>query len=62
MPTVPGMSRSLSGVPALIDPKAGRAELALQMNRARSKPRYTGILQIPVERQTMIKNTWKICR
>jgi hypothetical protein len=42
-------------VPAFIDPRAGRAELAPQMNGARSKPRYTGILQIPVEKQTMIK-------
>ena len=38
MPTVPGVSRSVSGVPAFIDPRAGRAELAPQMNGARSKP------------------------
>jgi len=31
MPTVPGMSRSISGVPAFIDPRAGRAELAPQI-------------------------------
>jgi hypothetical protein len=59
MPTVPGVSRSVSGVPAFIDPRAGRAELAPQMNGARSKPRYTGILQIPVDRQTMIKTHGK---
>jgi hypothetical protein len=47
MPTVPGVSRSVNGVPAFIDPRAGRAELAPQLNGARSKPRYPGILQIP---------------
>jgi hypothetical protein len=31
MPTAPGMSRSVSGVPAFIDPRASRAELAQQM-------------------------------
>jgi hypothetical protein len=51
---VPG-NRSVNGPPTFIDPRAGRAELAPQMNGARSKPRNTGILQIPVERQTMIK-------
>jgi len=63
MPTAPGLSRSVSGVPAFIDPRAGRAELAPQMNGVRSKPRYSGILQIPVERQTMIKTHGKfVCR
>jgi len=51
MPTVPGVSRSVSGVPAFIDPRAGRAELAPQMNGARSKPHYTGIFDTPVEGQ-----------
>jgi hypothetical protein len=50
MPTVRGVTRSASGVPAFIDPRAGRAELGPQMNRAPAKPRYTAILQIPVER------------
>ena len=59
MPTMPGVSRSVSGVPEFIDPRAGRAELAPQMNGARSKPRYTGILQIPVERQTMTRTHGK---
>ena len=60
MPTVPGVSRSVRGVPAFIDPRAGRAELAPQMNGARSKPRYTEILQISVERRTMIKTQPKV--
>jgi type I site-specific restriction endonuclease len=38
MATVPGVSRSVSGVPAFIDPRAGRAESSSQMNSARSKP------------------------
>ena len=59
MPTVPGVSRSVSGARTFIDPRAGRAELAPLMNGARSKPRYTGILQIPVERQTMTKTHGK---
>ena len=29
--------RSVSGVPAFVDPRAGRAELAAQKNGARSK-------------------------
>ena len=32
MPTASGASRSVSGVPAFIDPTAGRTELAPQMN------------------------------
>jgi hypothetical protein len=51
MPTVPGVSRSASGVPALIDLSAGRPRLPPQINGARSEPRYTGILQIPVDRR-----------
>jgi hypothetical protein len=34
---------------------AGRAKFGLQMNGARSKPHYSGILQIPMERQAQIK-------
>jgi hypothetical protein len=62
MPTVSGMSRSVSGVPTFIDAKAGRVYLAPQMNRARSKPRYTGILDIPVARQRTIKTHGKFVR
>jgi hypothetical protein len=59
MPTVPGVSRSVSGAPAFINPRARRAELAPQMNGTPSKRRYTGILQIPVERQTITKTHGK---
>jgi len=37
MPTVPRMSRSVSGVPAFIDPRAGRAELPPQITVPRIK-------------------------
>jgi hypothetical protein len=46
-PRVPGMSRSVSGVPALIDPRAGRAELAPQIPCLGSKTPYTGIFTAP---------------
>ena len=62
MRRVPGVSRSISGVPAFFDPRAGRAELVPQMNGARSKPRHTGILHICVKRQKTIKTHRKFVR
>lgn len=62
MPTVPGVSRSVSGVPAFIDPRAGRAEFAPQMNGARSRPRYYWDSSDPRGKADYDQNTWKICR
>jgi hypothetical protein len=50
--TVPGMSRSVSGVPAFIDPRAGRADLAPSKPCPGSKTDFHS----PAEaRQKMIK-------
>ena len=55
MPTKPGMSRSVSGVPVFIYPRAGLGGIAPQMNRARSNRVIPGFFRSPEKRQTLTR-------
>jgi hypothetical protein len=57
MPTVPAMSRSVSGVPAFIDPRAGWAKLAPQI----TVPWIKNALSWDFHSPKMIKNAHKKC-
>jgi hypothetical protein len=52
---------TIAGTEALASFNTGRAKLTAQMNGARSKARYSGILQIPSGKADSDKNTWKLC-
>jgi hypothetical protein len=62
MPTVPAMSRSVSGVPAFIDPRAGWAKLAPQITVPWIKNALSWDFHSPKMIKTHIKNVRRLTK